>query len=238
MAQLYFYDLVFTRLKKYSLIMNNLPVNDLVKSAPKQSRGEKTLGKLLGSAQDLLVEGGFEALNSNAIVQRVGMTPPAFYRYFKNKHDVLRILCEQLMTLQNEALEDDENWQLLLRGDFVGSAYITLKRTYDVTVNFKSGPVLLRLLRAIPELQPIRLESHDFVANLMADELYKGSDAEIRKRFFQSSRLSIEIGYSVIEMLLETGMEDVDTLLKQTSHAMAGLFSGLDEFMPASKEAH
>lgn len=211
--------------------MNNLPVTDLKKSAPKQSRGEKTLGKLLDAAQDLLVEGGFEALNSNAVVQRVGMTPPAFYRYFKNKHDLLRILCEQLMNLQNAALEDNENWERLLKGDFTGSAYVTLKRTYDITINFKGGPVLLRLLRAIPELQPIRLESHDYVANHMASELYKGSDEVIRGRFFQASRLSTEIGYSVIEMLLETGVEDQDIILQQTSRAMAALFDNLSDFI-------
>lgn len=210
----------------------SFPDEQLTKTAPKQTRGQKTLDKLLDCAQDLLVEGGFEALNSNAVVQRAGMTPPAFYRYFKNKHDVLRILCERLMVLQNEALNDDENWKRLTNGDFAGSALQTLRVTLDVTQKFKAGPVLLQLLRAIPELKPIRLDSHNFVAGIMADHMYTGDSEDVRHAFEARSRLSVEIGYSVIEMLFETDIKDKDVILKRTSVAMTALFADLSDSLP------
>ena len=209
----------------------SFPDEQLAKTAPKQTRGQKTLNKLLDCAQDLLVEGGFEALNSNAVVHRAGMTPPAFYRYFKNKHDVLRILCERLMALQNEALNDDENWDRLTNGDFSGSALQTLKVTFDVTQHFKAGPELLQLLRAIPELKPIRLESHDFVAGVMVDHMYTGTSQSIRNAFKTRSRLSVEMGYSVIEMLFETGLKEQDVILERTSVAMAALFDDLSDVL-------
>ncbi len=209
------------------MMTTNFPDQQLTKMAPKQTRGQKTLEKLLECAQDILVEGGFEALNSNAIVQRAGMTPPAFYRYFKNKHDVLRILCERIMTLQNDALDDDENWGRLTSGDFVGSAFHTLKKTFEVTQAYKGGPVLLQLLRAIPELKPIRLESHDLVAGIMADHMYSGDSNAIREEYVTCSRISVELGYSIIEMLFEADIEDQDLVFKRTAAAMAALYEGL-----------
>ena len=205
----------------------NFPDQQLTKMAPKQTRGQKTLEKLLACAQDILVEGGFEALNSNAIVQKAGMTPPAFYRYFKNKHDVLRILCERLMTLQNDALDNEDGWAQLASGDLAGSAFDTLKKTLDVTQGFKGGPVLLQLLRAIPELKPIRLESHSFVAGVMADHMYEGSSEAVRSEYVTRSRISVELGYSIIEMLFETDLKDHDVVLKRTAAAMAALFDDL-----------
>lgn len=209
------------------MTLNESQMSGLIKTAPKQSRARKTLEKLIAGAQDILVEGGFEAINSNAVVKRAGMTPPAFYRYFKNKHDLLRILCERLMRLQNDVLEDDENWNRLKSGDFAGSAYITLMRTYEVTRDFKGGPILLKLLRAIPDLQPIRLESHATVSNVMADHMYSGLSEETREAFYTRCRISVEIGYSVIEMLFETDPRDKDLIIRRASSAMASLFSDI-----------
>lgn len=205
----------------------NFPDEQLAKMAPKQTRGQKTLEKLLSCAQDILVEGGFEALNSNAIVQKAGMTPPAFYRYFKNKHDVLRILCERLMTLQNDALDNNHVWIRLASIDLETSAYETLNMTIDVTREFKGGPVLLKLLRAIPELNPIRLESHKYVAGLMAENMYAGHSQDVRRAFETRSRISVELGYSIIEMLFETDFKDEDVVLKRTAAAMAALFDDM-----------
>ena len=201
----------------------------LSKTPPKQQRGQKTIEKLLMCAQDILVDSGFEALNSNAVVSRAGMTPPAFYRYFKDKHDLLRVLCERLMLLQNEVLIDEENWKLLRDGDFAGSSFRSLKRTYEITRDFKGGDVLLQLLRALPELKPIRLESHNYVAEFMADNLYAGGSKALRNEFIIRSRVSVEIGYSIIEMLFETDSHDHDLVLKKAAVASSALFDDLRE---------
>ncbi len=195
--------------------------------APKQSRGQKTLEKLLGCAQDILVESGFEALNSNAVVQAAGMTPPAFYRYFKNKHDLLRVLCERLMSTQNAVLKSNQSWMTLPENDPEESVYNDLVKSLNVTREFKGGHVLLKILRAIPELQPIRLASHERTTLLLVDQIYAGPDQDIRKELLIRTRMALEIGYAMIEMLFEIGFEDQDAILRRSSAAIARLYEDI-----------
>ena len=199
----------------------------LIQNKPQQGRAQKTLNRLLDSAQEILVEGGFEALNSNAVVERLGMTPPTFYRYFKNKHDLLIVLCQRLMEAQNALLIDDEAWKIFEQGDLRGSARATIESTLRVTQEFKGGHVLLQLLRAIPELQPIRTESHDSMAKVMAEYMSKGLPNASQQKLITRARLTIEMGYSVIEMLFETKFKDQDEVIDRMSAAMEAIYSDL-----------
>lgn len=200
----------------------------LIKNKPQQGRAQRTLGRILEAAQEILVEGGFEALNSNAIVERLGMTPPTFYRYFKNKHDLLRVLCGNLMDAQNSLLSDDEAWEIYTAGGRQESARHTIEQTLKVTKEFKAGRVLLQLLRAIPELQPIRTQSHDDMAQLMADKMAQGLPDSARAQLKTRARIVIEMGYSTIEMLFDTNFKDQDLVLDRMSAAMEAIYSDLD----------
>ena len=209
--------------------MDNLSEHstELATKAPKQSRGQKTLEKLLDCAQDILVEGGFEALNSNAVVQAAGMTPPAFYRYFKNKHDLLRVLCERLMTIQNKVLGGERSLETFRNGDPEGSVYADLVEYLNVTREFKGGHVLLKILRAIPELQPIRIASHEKTTNVLVNQMYSGKADNTHKELLIRTRMAVEIGYSMIEMLFEIGFEDQETVLRRSSTAIAALYDDI-----------
>ena len=60
--------------------------------APQQERAVQTRDHLLDVAGELLGEVGFENISTNMICARAGMTPPALYRYFRDKHAVLETL--------------------------------------------------------------------------------------------------------------------------------------------------
>ena len=199
----------------------------LIKNKPQQGRAQITLNRILDAAQDLLVEGGFEALNSNAVVERLGMTPPTFYRYFKNKHDLLRVLCQNLMEAQNNLFEDEQVWETLTQENLKQSARGTTESTLKVTKEFKGGHVLLQLLRAIPELQPIRTESHDFMANFIAEQMTEDFPKATKKQLVTRARLSIEMGYSVVEMLFETNFRDQDEVIERMSAAMEAVYADI-----------
>ena len=77
--------------------MAKSPMAASIQKVPRQARAKETYERLLDAAQDILVEQGFEAVTSNTIVERVGMTPPAFYRYFPNKQAVFVELGQRLM---------------------------------------------------------------------------------------------------------------------------------------------
>ena len=62
------------------------------RSQPKQERAQVTYDLLLDVAGQLLAEVGFERISTNMICARAGLTPPALYRYFKDKYAVIEAL--------------------------------------------------------------------------------------------------------------------------------------------------
>src|SRR4030095_16618054 len=75
-----------------------------LRAAPKQERALQTRERLLDVAGELLGEVGIERISTNMICARAGVTPPALYRYFKDKYGVLEALGRRLMDRQNEVL--------------------------------------------------------------------------------------------------------------------------------------
>jgi AcrR family transcriptional regulator len=73
---------------------------------PRQNRAVATRERLLDVAGALLADVGVERISTNLICAGAGMTPPALYRYFKDKYAVLEALGERLMDRQNAALFD------------------------------------------------------------------------------------------------------------------------------------
>src|SRR6478735_10586998 len=72
---------------------------------PQQERAVQTRDHLLDVAGELLGEVGIERISTNMICARAGVTPPALYRYFKDKYAVLEALGRRLMERQNTVLE-------------------------------------------------------------------------------------------------------------------------------------
>jgi len=110
---------------------------------PRQSRSKATYRSLLAAAQKILVEEGLEGLNSNAIVERAGLTAPAFYRYFEDKHAMLAALGRNLMNAQNAVLETALADVAELPGALVDQTRALLWRTLKVTEAFEGGYALI-----------------------------------------------------------------------------------------------
>ncbi len=187
---------------------------------PSQKRAKATYRSLLQAAQRILGEEGYEALNSNAIAERAGLTPPAFYRYFENKHSILAVLGHQLMDAQNAVVED-----LLARGADIGAPSLEetaalLRRTLEVTETFEGGYALMVSLRAIPALSEIRLSSHSHVATLTTGRYLELNPSVARNEAYDRCRLASEIGYACVEMLLETEECDRERVIGRTAEAI------------------
>ena len=76
-------------------------------SKQKAERKPSGIERLVAAAQALLAEAGLEGVNSNAVAERAGLTPPAFYHYFPNKHALLRELGERMLSAQSTAIRTD-----------------------------------------------------------------------------------------------------------------------------------
>lgn len=194
------------------------------KQRPRQARAQATFERLLETAQSLLEESGIEGFNSNAVVDRAGMTPPAFYRYFPNKHALLQELGQRLMTIQNQIILDIPVDRRLSKSEFIDLSKKMLERTVEVTKDFRGGYALLVSLRAIPELRPVRLQSHEQMAAVLTERApVMGIDGD-RDYLMAKSRLVIETGYAAVEMLFETGFRHQGIILDAAARANAAIF--------------
>ncbi|WP_336966522.1 TetR/AcrR family transcriptional regulator [Sphingobium aquiterrae] len=191
---------------------------------PLQERSRRTFDALLDAAGVLLGECGIERISTNMICERAGVTPPAFYRYFDDKYAIVEALAERLMEKQNVALE---TWVARYRDAglaVIAEKVIDLIREMDRITGGQPGALwIMRALRAVPSLTHIRLFSHNYVADLLADiyapYLPHVSRDVIRRR----TRMSVEMAYSLDEMLKEEEA-DRESLFADAHHVFKAMF--------------
>jgi|6_EtaG_2_1085325.scaffolds.fasta_scaffold00002_387 AcrR family transcriptional regulator len=194
--------------------------NTTRRSAPNQQRSRDTLEQILIAAADLIEEVGFEKLSTNMICRRAELTPPALYRYFPNKYSVLKELGERLMAQQNILME---NWSLDA-GDLSNleaEIETLLFETIRVTRQTKAGAWIMRSMHATPVLAGVRVESHRHVARLLAERIVETRPDLDHGRILPSARLSVEIGYAVVEMVFDERSIDEGEILRQTASMLA-----------------
>lgn len=195
---------------------------------PVQARAQATRELLITAAAELLGDIGVERLSSNLICERAGVTPPAFYRYFKDKYALLAELGERLMEAQNQIILP------LLARDEIDVSEEDLRalilESIAVTDAFPGGPWVLRALRAVPALQHIRLDSHRHMSALIAKAVARRSGRTSARAALQA-RLLVDMGYAAIELAFD------EPRLKRPAIAQAAAASlaTLIEAMQASR---
>jgi len=82
-----------------------------LRHTPQQARSQHRVDLILDTAADLVAEAGYEALTTNAIADRAGISIGSLYRYFPDKDAILRGLVErylaQLQSLYDEVFTED-----------------------------------------------------------------------------------------------------------------------------------
>jgi len=205
--------------------MTALSAPDFERAAPPvQDRAHRTRERLLDVAGALLGDVGIERISTNQVAAQAGMTPPALYRHFRNKYDLLAALAERLMDRQNQVLID---W--LERGRAGGAAALTahlpdlFRLTAQVTDAEPGGVWIERALRAVPQLTPIRIASHRYVTDRIVAAM-AGPDDD-RAVLWRRVRLAVELGYAVDEMLHEEDRIDREDLFADAARAVEAIFA-------------
>ncbi len=169
---------------------------------PSQERGARTIEQILEATTHLLATVGFEQISTNMICAEAGLTPPALYRYFPNKHAVIKELGVRLMDVQNAALLD---W---LRNrydpdDLPASFERMIREQMEVSDQLLNSEWIFRALRASPALSDVRLASHQYMTEQLTNwALLRWphlDPAECQRHF----RLTIELGYAAMEMIVD-----------------------------------
>ncbi len=191
------------------------------RAAPKQERGVQTRELLLDVAGKLLSEVGIERISTNMICAHAGVTPPALYRYFKDKYAVLEALGLRLMERQNEVLaawlDRYAPQGLTAIADHIEDL---LRATARVTAAEPGAIWTLRALRAVPQLAHIRIESHRTVTDRMV-EAYAPLVPELsRMVLWRRVRMSVEFGFAVDEMINEERRIKRDDVIKEAARLL------------------
>jgi len=184
------------------------------RSVPRQERSQQTYDLVLRVAGELLAEVGMDSISTNMICARAGVTPPALYRYFDDKHAVLEALGRRLMARQNDVLE-----QWIARYEPGGLAMLRdhiidlLRDTAQVTASEPGAVWILRALHASPRLVHVRVESHRYVTDRLAEVYARHLPDADTAELWQRLRLAVEIGFAVDEMLGEEDRIPAETAL-------------------------
>jgi AcrR family transcriptional regulator len=174
------------------------------RSAPRQERALATYERLLDVAGQLLAEVGVERISTNLICARAGMTPPALYRYFKDKYAVLEALGRRLMDRQNAALFAWLDRHAPHGLTALSDAVEELLRATAAVTDAEPGAVwTLRALHAVPQLAHVRLESHRLVTDRMAQAYAPLVPHLPPDVLWRRLRISVELGFAVDEMRTE-----------------------------------
>ena len=167
-----------------------------------------------------------------ASIREVGLIEPPVISRTKGQSDtfilldghvrllVLKELGERLMAQQNILME---NWSLDA-GDLSNleaEIEMLLFETIRVTRQTKAGAWIMRSMHATPVLAGVRVESHRHVARLLAERIIKTRPDLDHGRILPSARLSVEIGYAVVEMVFDEPSIDEGEILRQTASMLA-----------------
>lgn len=175
-----------------------------VRVTPRIDGGE-TYERILAAAGKLLGDVGFERLTTNAIVAQAGLTPPALYRYFNDKYDVVEVLARRLLQRQNDAyatwLMQNGTWEVLENPvEFLKEWY---RLAAELITRDPSALWVMRALRAMPNLAHIRLESQRETTDRLFEFYRRLKPDEDPKRLWARLRIRVEIGWVVDELALE-----------------------------------
>ncbi len=192
---------------------------------PKQTRSKKTFDALLCAAGELLSEVGIETISTNLICAKAGVTPPAFYRYFDDKYSLLAALSDRLMEAQNVVLED---WLDKYKDQGIESLASNLtellKGTTRVTAEQPGALWIMRALRCVPSLTHIRIESHNYVTELLTDIYHVYLPHVPRELLRRRTRMSVEMSYAITELLEEEDI-DADAVLEDSALVFNAMFN-------------
>ena len=192
---------------------------------PTQARAKATYEKILKAAQEILAEDGLEALNSNAIVERAEVSAPLFYRYFKDKYDLLHVLGNRLTHAQNEPSESGLN-ENVTDENVEDEIYRLLTETLKVTERFEGALAILVSLRAIPSLASIRIEAGLEVSKQNVVQLRLLYPDLPKSEALRRSRLANDLAYAFVEMLMEVPSLPRRRTLRDGARAICAILRG------------
>jgi AcrR family transcriptional regulator len=188
------------------------------KTLPSQARSRNTFDAILRIAGDVLAEKGPDEFSINAVGQRSGLSPPAFYRYFPNKYALLKAMAERLMKAENDAvlLAMSRNELPRREADLIGELRAVLSELVTAMAAFPGSVQILRALRVKQEMRHIQLASTTRVAARRSERLHAMFPTADPHRLRRGARLGLETANIVSQLIVEAGYAEANGSAKAT----------------------
>ncbi|MHA7816304.1 MAG: TetR/AcrR family transcriptional regulator [Pseudohaliea sp.] len=157
-----------------------------------------TRERLLDAAADILESEGLAHLNTNALAERAGVTPPTVYRNFKNKEEAVECLARRFIQAEKTWLSTvDASFGRARTLDETVTAIIDL---YWESARQHRGIVALRsAMRVWPVLRQVEEESLKSATNLLADVLAPHFPGTAHARLARTARHTVETVCATID---------------------------------------
>jgi AcrR family transcriptional regulator len=192
------------------------------REVPTSGKPLQTYERLVVAAGELLGEVGFEKLTTNAICARARLTPPAFYRYFNDKYEILEVLARRLLKRQNDAyavwLFQGGSWSNMDRQAETLAEWFRIAA--DIVANEPGALWTMRALRALPNLAHIRVESQRMNTDRLFEFYRRVLPNMDPKLLWYRLRVRSEFGWVVDELALEEDKLPHDVLFREAARLL------------------
>ena len=175
------------------------------KTLPSQARSRNTFDAILRVAGEVLAEKGPDDFSINAVSQRSGLSPPAFYRYFPNKYALLKAMAERLMEAGDDVvlLAMSRNELPRREADLIAELRGVLSDLVTAMASFPGSVQILRALRAKQEMRHIQLASTARIAPRRSERLRAIFPTADPDRLRRGARLGLETANIISQLIVE-----------------------------------
>ncbi len=188
------------------------------KTLPSQARSRNTFDTILRAAADVLAETGPDDFSINAVSQRSGLSPPAFYRYFPNKYALLKAMAERLMEAGDDAvlLAMSRNEIPRSEADLIAELRRVLSDLVAAIASFPGAVAIMRAVRAKQEMRQIQLASSARIAARRSERLRAIFPTVDPDRMHRGARLGLETANIISELIVEAASAEAGGTAKST----------------------
>ena len=175
------------------------------KTLPSQARSRNTFDAILQIAGEVLADKGPDDFSINAVSERSGLSPPAFYRYFPNKYALLKAMAERLTEAEDEAalLAMSRNELPRSEADLIAELRGVLADVVTAMAGFPGSVQILRALRAKQEMRHIQLASNTRIAPRRSERLRAIFPKADPDRLLRGARLGVETANIISQLIVE-----------------------------------
>lgn len=182
---------------------------------PVQKRSRETFDNICSAASEILIQDGLDALNTNAVADRAGVSITAVYAYFPDKFAILHELFQR----------SDDRWRSQVspllaalpdNEDYITVMHEVIGASAKIRVEDPEYRAVLAAIWAVPQLADLREASLERSAATLSAELRRRNPALTPRRAQRAGQAIVVSVAAVIDECVRDGRID-RTLLDQSS---------------------